>query len=250
MKLIQLNVWQGRLIKDVVAFIKEEQPDILCAQEVLDCKGTIPVPNEMFESLARIKEAGDFPYVFFAPTFSAEAAGTIYSYGNAILSRHPLQDQRTIFTNGEYTALMTDKNYQNNTRNMQIARVVTDDAKQYTIVNHHAHWELSDLGSVMSIEKMEVVAEHLRDLPKPIIFAGDLNIRGASPAMAPINELLEDLTTSHHIATTLSRLSPISRTKSVPCDHVCISKDVHVVKYTASDVLVSDHLALVCEFSL
>lgn len=250
MKLIQLNIWQGRLIKDVVTFIKDEQPDILCMQEVLDCKATVPMPNEMFESLRAIKEAGAFPYVFFAPIFSAEIAGTIYSFGNAILSRYPLQDQRTIFTNGEYIALMTPKNYQNNARNMQIARVITDSGKQFTLVNHHAHWELNDIGSVMSIEKMTVVADHLRDLPKPLIVAGDFNVTGASPAMAPIHELLEDLTTSHAITTTLSRLSPISRTKPVPCDHVCVSKDVNVKKYTASDALVSDHLALVCEFSL
>jgi exonuclease III len=48
MKLVQVNVWMGRLTPTLIKFIKDEQPDIICMQEVFVSPVEVPVPNRQF----------------------------------------------------------------------------------------------------------------------------------------------------------------------------------------------------------
>ena len=246
MKLLQLNIWEGKLLKEVLAFIDKEKPDILCLQEVYSCTGDIPLPDLMFNSLELIQQQIGYEYAFFSADFTAIYSEVPASFGIAIVSRFPLEDKQTIFTHGSYDPNLTAKSHQANTRILQTCKVNLG-GKSLSFANHHGHRELDPLGNEISVEKMKLVKAKLQELPLPLIFSGDLNIKSESPAMRVFDGFLKDLTAEHNIPSTLSQFG---KAKNVACDHILVSDDIQVMSFNVSEELISDHRALIMSFDI
>jgi len=246
MKIVQLNIWQGRFIDQVTTFLKQEQPDIICLQEVYSSRLTNPL-MPFFAGLERIQAMFPDYHVFFSPTHQMKVLGEPVAMGNAIFSRLPLSNTETIFINGQFHEFAADSELQPNTRNLQRAQVELPNGKQLTVINHHGYWEPNAIGSEITVQKMQLVADVVESSPKPVVFTGDLNISYVSPAMKPLQILLNDLTLQHQTITTLSQFGKV---KDVPCDHICISDGIIEESFTVKDNLVSDHLPLVLEFDI
>jgi endonuclease/exonuclease/phosphatase family metal-dependent hydrolase len=246
MKILQLNIWLGRLLNQVEALIEKEQPDILCLQEVLDAEGTIYLPDQVFDSLKRIKKTSGLSYDFFSPTNSFQVAGVQGHFGNAILSRYPLKHVETIFTNNAHNTIAQESDHIPNIRNLQITQVDTPDGV-VTVFNHHGHWEPNQFGSPTSVEKLQIVADQVRKQVGPIIVAGDFNVVAESDAMRVFDNLLVDLTAEHNITTTLSQFGKVS---DVACDHILINDEISPLEFRVCEELVSDHKGLIMQFDI
>lgn len=246
MKLLQLNIWLGRLLNQTEALIQKEQPDILCLQEVLDSDKTVYLPDQLFDSLRRIQKISKLPYLFFSPTNAFQIAGTQANFGNVILSKYPIQDSQTIFVHGSPNTITGPDAHIPNIRNMQIVQLDTPDGA-LTVINHHGYWEPNQFGSEVSVEKMQIVADHIKKQSGPIIFAGDLNVVAESKAMRVFDGMLTDLTAEHNVPTTLSELGKVS---GIACDHILINDLVKATGFSVCEELVSDHKGLVLEFTI
>lgn len=246
MKLVQLNIWQGRFTEQIKAFLAHEQPDIICLQEVYSSSLDTPL-MPFFNALEQIHACVPDYHVFFSPVHKFSVLGEEVQYGNAILSRLPLSDTEVFFVNGEYTVVDIAAHMDSNIRNVQRATIQLENGKKLCLINHHGYWEPSAIGSDITIEKMQKVADIITSSPRPLLFAGDLQIISDSPAMNPIKAQLRDLTGEYKLATTLSSFGKV---KGVACDHICVSEEIQVQSFEASEILVSDHLALVTEFDV
>lgn len=246
MKLLQLNIWQGKLLSQTLQLIEFLQPDLLCLQEVFNSKAIVRIPDHIFEDLNLIQEQTGYTHVYFSPTFTGIYAGIEASFGNAILSRYPLHACKTIPINGTYQHHYDPATFDMNTRNLQIVTVQSDEGN-FTLANHHAYWQPTPFGNETSLKKMQLVKENLETVDLPLVFAGDLNVIPKSPSMQLFNGFLTDLTRTHHIRSTLSE---VGKVKNVACDHVLISKGIQVKKYEVRRELVSDHRAITLDFSL
>lgn len=247
-KLIQLNMWQGRILWQVTRFLEQEQPDILCLQEAYSSKD--PAPQlDLFASVEAIQKAlPDLQYWFFAPLYSYLVDGQRVTAGNAIGSRYPIHDEQIVFVHGAYTE---DQQPVPNTRNLQSCRLGLDNGASVSILNHHAYWELDPHGSAESLAKMQRVKEIAATLPRPLIVTGDMNVLPESETMQVFKGMLEDLTETHHLETTLTVLArAFNRNNIVACDHVLVSDDVQVHDFKASDTIVSDHKPLLLTFGV
>jgi endonuclease/exonuclease/phosphatase family metal-dependent hydrolase len=235
-------------MRQVLDLISELQPDILCLQEAFSSEVEVAIPDRMLNGFEMIKEHSGLKYSFFSPTLTAIYATVPAAFGNGIISRYPLSDTRTIFINGEYVPDYNPTNYTmgNNIRNLQIVTVQTDQ-HEFALANHHAYWLPDPLGDNTTMEKMKLVKQSLESVSLPLIFSGDLNVRAESQSMRVFDNFLEDLTATHHITSTLSS---IGKAKNVACDHVMIRNGITVTDYAVCDQLVSDHLAIVCDFNL
>lgn len=248
MKLIQLNIWQGRLLRQIVDYLRQEQPDFMCLQEVYSSEIDTPL-YDFLRSYEHIQAAFPDYHGYFSACYEMSMLGQAFKFGNALFSRYPITDTETIFINNEYQTYKTFAAYVTNTRNLQRATVQLGNGKSFWLINHHAYWDPapSGVGSEKSKMKMQKVAAIVENSPGPIIFAGDLNVVPASPTMQPIQSILRDLTQTYKLPTTLSQFGKVP---NVPCDHVCVSDEVEVRSFAASDALVSDHKALVLDFEL
>lgn len=246
MKLMQINAWMGRLTPQLVQLIQAEKPDIITAQEMYDVDGPVVFPDNMFNVLEQIQAAGAFEHVFFSPVWGMEVAHRHATFGNAILSKFPFQRTETVFTHGAYNPDLTPETRVENTRNAQFA-LLDVDGHELWLTNHHAHWEITPQGSETSVERMRIVYDIVEKQTGPKIFAGDFNVLPGTPTMRLFEGLLEDLTATFQVSSTLS---PLGKVQNVACDHILVSPEVRTQNFRVIDTLVSDHKALVVEFQL
>lgn len=246
MKIIQLNIWHGKLGDLVIEFLKKERPDIVCMQEVNHIKEESTFG--MFTPIHEIQQRAGFEHSFLAPAFSYRFQNRTAQFGNAILSKFPLEHQKTVFVHNTYQERFDGDELDYNIRNMQICQVRTANGKHITIVNHHGYHIKNPQGDDQSIRAMENVADAISKLAGPIIFCGDFNVTPDSPAMQPLKaRALRNLTAEHAVPTTLSRLHFLN--KPVPCDYILVSPDIQVASFKTPDETVSDHKPLILEIA-
>lgn len=246
---MQLNLWMGKLTSQALKLIEQEQPDIICLQEVsksAEGQAEVNMPDGIFNCYEMVMRQTGYEHGFFSPTLSMSVSGIGVDFGNAIISKYPLSDQKTVFVYGEYDADPDVTVTAPNIRNMQIATMSLGD-KSFTLSNHHGYWEKNPMGSDTTVQALQKVVDELRTAAVPLVFAGDLNVQPESPAMRVFDDFLEDLTDTYKLETTLSQLG---RAKNVACDHIMVTPDVRVKDFRACDELVSDHLALILEFDI
>ncbi len=246
MRLLQINVWMGRLTRQLLPFIESYQPDIITTQEMFSADGNVGLPDNTFHLLDLVKQAGSYEHVYFSPTYEAVYAGVTVGCGNAILSRYPLRHREMFFTNGEFQKFDVSAVFESNIRNAQVVSVELP-AGQLSVVNHHGYWEPNPTGSEKTVACMAKVAERIRGLNGPLLLAGDLNINPGTPAMKLFEGLLEDLTATYNVGDTLSVLGKVP---GVAPDHILINDGVVVKDFRVLNELVSDHKALLLDFDI
>jgi len=249
MRLIQFNLWQGRLLQPAIRFLEEEKPDIICLQEVHSSQLDQPMFS-FFRSLEAIREAFPGYHDYYSPVMGFPVAGTLVQTGNAILTRFPITQARTVFVNGQYRSRHQAGDFTPgaNLRNVQVVRLNVN-GQQLTVANHHGYWERDPMGSDTTRTKLQLVANELAKEQEPIILAGDLNVSYDSPHMEPLQTMLYDLIGEHKVKTTLSILSAVPN--DIPCDHIMVSDNLRARKLiVCDDVLASDHLPLILEFDM
>lgn len=248
MKLIQLNIWQGRILRHVTHFLEKEQPDIVCLQEVY----STPDPVRWWDSFSALEAMQrSLPYMqwFFAPLYSFEVQGRKVTAGNAIGSRFPISQQKVMFTTGHFTDVNEDPI--SNVRNVQTCQLELKDGKTLSVANHHAYWDKNPAGTPDSVRCMQQVKEAVDQLPVPKVLCGDMNVRPESETMQLFKGSLANLTEIHKLTTTLTQVgAAFDRDNIVPCDHVLISPEISVQKFYASEKIISDHKALVLLFDV
>lgn len=244
MKIIQANIWGGKLGQQIIDFLAAEQPDLVCMQEVNDLEGRSGY--KFFATLNEIKEGAGLSHAFMAPTYSARYMEREISYGNAILSRLPFDSTDTIFTYREYIRNFDVVRDGGNIRNLQIASVKVD-GKPLTIMNHHG-WHVVDSkqGNAETMRQMRMIAEKIRSLRGPIILCGDFNLSPDSESLALINHELTNLSKQNGLKRTYGPLSKVDEV----CDYIFVNDKIKVNSFQMSDELISDHKALILEFDL
>ena len=249
MKIIQINAWLSGLHYQLLDFLETEDPDIICLQEIFSSNISIGIEKEKYMTFETLKSK--FGYGYFSPTWSFDRLGQKVHYGNAIISKQPIYDTKTLFTNGKYTDLtkVITKEH-TNIRNIQSCKLNID-GQQLTIVNHHGYHEPNSNGSQRSMKSMEQAIKHIKELSEPIVFCGDLNL---NPNSKPV-KLLEsstdfrNLVTENGARTTLSEVFRI-KNLNVVCDYIFTSKNIKVNNFFVSNEAISDHRALVLDFSI
>lgn len=242
MKLIQLNAWNGRIVKPLLKFLEKERADILCLQEVIDTPGKAG----LFANLDDIQSVSGLEHRFFSPVFSFNFMNRTASYGNCILSRYEITENHTLFTHAEFQESYDILEHGNNNRNLQHA-VLRVDGKRLNVVNHHAYVVHGDKrGNAVTLEQMKLVGGYIDKLSGLLVLTGDFNLTPESESLAEINRRLTNLSQKAKLATTSSPLSDRPEVR----DYIFVNDQIAVRKFSASEKIVSDHKALIVEFDL
>ncbi|HJQ08297.1 MAG TPA: endonuclease/exonuclease/phosphatase family protein [Candidatus Saccharimonadales bacterium] len=245
MKLLQLNIWQGRLLDTLVPYLEDEHPDFLCLNEVFSSQ-LQRQPFGMYGSLERIRAALPGHQYYFAPTFGFEVLGEQVQYGNAVLSRLPIATADTVFLTGAYTMLQNARSITSG-RNMQLVTVQVD-GRTLIIGNMHCSWS-NNPNTGPTATELQKVAAKVQDIQGPLILAGDCNASYDDEAMIPVQRVLYDLSGEKHVKTTFSPLSPVA--DPLPYNHILVSDHITAHRFKVEEnLLISGHLPLVLEFDI
>lgn len=242
MRLIQLNIWGGKLQYQILDLIKKQQPDIICMQEVHDLQGP---SGAVFVTLEEIKNNCDFNFSYMSPIYSSQYQQRPNSFGNATLSKIKINEEHTIFTYGEYKTNFDLTVDDFNSRNFQ--HVVLDSQPNLHVLNHHGYL-LGDTkdGNQETHRQMKKISDYIKSLKGPVIFAGDLNLAPTTNSIKEIESVLTNLPVKFGINSTYS----IFNNNNVVCDYIFVNSEVKVQDFQMSEELVSDHKALILEFDV
>ena len=243
MRVLQLNVWMGKIEGTLKRFLEDEKFDVICMQEVMYSADTTEHVKRLCFDKTRIEEAADMEYSFYSGNWGGKIANGNWEWGNLILSRIPIKETHMEFVNGEYNPDTILGEAVGNNLNIQIAKL----ANGVTIVNHHGFWRPNPVGDKNTVRAFERAAKAVKTVEGPVVMCGDLNVVHESPAMREF-DFLRDLTFENGIETTLSVLK---HNFKVPCDHILVSEDVIVKDFEVrNDALVSDHLPVIAEVEI
>lgn len=254
--LICLNIWNGgKLWEPLVAFLRQEQPDILAVQEVfLNPSPDAPKQERTVESLqAEIH----LPYASFAPAFLNIHAGREMEKGNAVLSKFPVTAGPTLFYDEPYGP--TDdsgevgQDYSHIPRNLQHVKILLpgDDsaARQVFVFNTQGIWGTDGKDTPRRLSMGEKILTAVQGCT-PAIVCGDFNVDQKSETMRRLSESLhnvfgEERTTSFQ----LEYKSDPGYTTAV-VDFLFTTPDIRVVASSSPQAMISDHLPLVMSFEV
>jgi endonuclease/exonuclease/phosphatase family metal-dependent hydrolase len=243
MKLIQLNIWGGKLQHQIPKFLSEEEPDIVCMQEVHDLKGP---SGAVFVTLDEIKQKCGFAYSYMSPTYSSTYQRRANSFGNAILTNLEIKHSQTVFTYGEYNNDfdLTEDDF--NVRNFQHV-ILSADGSDLNVLNHHGYLlpETKD-GNEETLEQMKTIASYVSKLNGPIILAGDFNLAPNSLSIKELEKVLVDLPVKYGVESTYNKFN----SNTTVSDYIFVNELVRSQKLEVSEELVSDHKALILEFDI
>jgi endonuclease/exonuclease/phosphatase family metal-dependent hydrolase len=242
MKLIQLNIWGGRLGDQLNDFLSSEKPDILCLQEAIDLdRGR----GALFTTIGEIREVVGAEYYYMSPAFSFNFMHRKAHFGNCIISKLPIATQETMFTGREYEVDFDWTKHTQNIRNLQHVQLRLPKGELLHIFNHHGHHNYTDKnGGDETVRQCAMIADKIKATSGKKILTGDFNLVPRSASLKPINNLLRNLTAEANLSTTRTVLTKMTET----CDYIFVSEDVEVKSFMPSDALVSDHMALIMEF--
>lgn len=261
MKLICLNLWGGKLLEPLLAFITAHasDTDIFCFQEMLDTD-TAPAPaNESgacVDLYARVSRALPGFHGYLAPTKEGIVFQTAVDFsvrqGLALFVREniPVTKVESVFVSGPSTGV--GKFPYSLLRNIQFAEVVAE-GRPLTIFNFHA---LLDDGNKrdtpVRLEQFRKVRDLLGGVGHAKIFCGDLNVYPDTESIRMFSEAgMKDLIKDFGVQTTRNdRYSGVKEYADYISDYAFTSPGVRVRSFTALPDEVSDHLALVLEFEL
>lgn len=239
MKILQINVWGGRIRDGLTNFIANGDYDVVCMQEAVWDEERTDFLELFVDTVDKIKKGASFEFDFRSEQygFNVLDGEAKYRCGIAILSKIPFVEieEKVILEQGNHA--ISDHRY-------TAQRAVLENG--LTVVNYHGYWQKDPLGNETSIKCMKSVAEMFKNTDSPVVMCGDLNLVSEASAMREL-DFLKDLTAENKIKTTLRN---IRFEKDVACDHILVSENVSYDNFEVINAPVSDHRALAIDIKI
>ena len=241
MKILQLNVWNGRIKGALVDFLAQNPFDLICMQEVVwldeDDKG---VHSGFFATLDDLKKASGLNYDSRSINWTLDSFNGHKLYqGNVILSREKIIEEKIITAIEGTTELKAWQDFYDHRWTAQRIKLESG----LNVVNYHGYWQKQPLGNEDTVKAMKNVAALIKEVSGPLVVCGDFNVIYDSPAMREL-DFLRDLTEENHIDNTLAGLKYGGK---VACDHILVNENIEVVDFQVVEKIISDHKGLIVE---
>jgi endonuclease/exonuclease/phosphatase family metal-dependent hydrolase len=247
LKILTLNLQHGgRLMDDILNFLKTENADILCMQEVYD--GTIPSLERRLRSMETLKEHLNYSSHFFTPAFIDRTREGNVPGGNAVLARFPGRALSTSFFNEPLTERdpylpETPESIGQIPRILQHVSLDTP-AGQINVFNVHGVWDLdgdnySDRRREMSQKIISAVSGR-----QNVILAGDTNAQPTNRAIKDIENHLTSVFGTELKSTFNMKRKTNPGYATARVDMIFVSPSIRVLEKQCHEVDVSDHLPL------
>lgn len=251
LKCMCLNLWYGGKLWDpLLRFLNQERPDILAAQEVYD--GHNPALPARYQTVERFRAELGYPYVFFSPAYGDVTPHGVVELGNAIFSRFPMTEERTVFYDVPYKSERDEErerpDFTRTPRNLQHAVFDLKDDSPLHVLNTQGIWgfdaEDNPRRSEMSNTILREIGQHT-----PVVLCGDFNVGENTETIRKIEQRLTNVFRGK-LHTTFNRKHKPETFVGAVVDMIFVSPNISVEKSFVSDADVTDHVPLVCEIRI
>lgn len=252
-KFISLNVYEGGLLFDnIFKFLKQESPDIVVFQEVMDGKD-----KSLDRNIRTIEELKSFFTdwnFYFAPEFMLVDDGLKVEIGNAIFSKFPIMKSWLNdfgIPYGEFDVNPSNGDFSTHPKNIQCCEVDIK-GQIYTVCNLHGIWGLDGGDNPARLKMSDIIVEQIKDKER-VLLAGDFNLKPNTQTIKNIEKYLtnvfkDELKSSFNLSR--KNLEKFPGYATVVVDMLFVSSDIELLTHSCPQVDVSDHLPLICEFEV
>ena len=249
-----LNIWGGHVEKPLLEFIGGQQDiDIICLQEVYHAAADRFSTEERAVNLHIFSVLGALlpeHHSIFKPVIGKSSGN---AYGICMFVKKDIEilkeGDMIIHHNPDYPAHAPSRQGPRHSRNLQWIECKKDNAI-FTVINVHGLWNGQGKSDTPErLAQSTLIRNFVDQVSTPKILCGDFNLRPETQSFKMVEEGLSNLVAKYQIPST--RTSLYSKREEQPfADYVLTCSGVSDISFSALPDEVSDHAALVLEFTL
>ena len=251
LKFIQINIFKGKYLDDLLNFLEREKPDVVSMQEVT--AGQMNACDDKSVSLYDVI-ANKLGYSGVYNGDLKLEGDPKSSFGNAVLTRLPVLGSHVEVLH-DFRAVTMHEFLSEPAIWAQVPRQVLDlivdvDGKKVHTMSWHGAWTAPPQDTEETIRQAKKIAEYLISLNEPFILGCDSNELLQSETIQTINEVAVNIMEGSGILqTTHPKIHKIVP-RGYLVDYVYTSKDIKVNSVEVPQVTISDHLPVVADLDV
>jgi endonuclease/exonuclease/phosphatase family metal-dependent hydrolase len=254
-KFLQLNIWLGKYLDRVISYIKKNNFDIVCLQEVAGGEFNHDQRN-CFNDLVR-KTGMEGQLAIYI-----NKSGDISSYiGNVVLYKreYKMQVNHVIwmkrYAEISNPAIISTRKFAPLVPRSALAILLEKNHQHVMVIDAHLAWGPTPDDAVYKKNQAKKLYHWMKThVRMPFILAGDFNLNPHTKIVTDFSRLGMNLTIKHNITNTLNPRIHYAKhlfPSGIPVDYVITDKKIRVDKFFVEEVAdLSDHFGLVAEFKL
>lgn len=235
---------------NLIAFLRQENPDVLAMQEVYDVRDPTLAPR--FRSIAVLQDALGLGHVAFAPTHNEVTDGRTLPTGNAVLARFPIARQESWFFDVPFQERYINTGRGDTHFPCNLQRVELDlDGKPFHVFNTHGIWYEHGRDNPRRLQMGQTIVDRMAGI-QPAILCGDFNVNEGTETINRLGERLHNVFAADRRTTSfnVSRKPPGTGYATAVVDFIFTTPDIKILSHRQPDVDVTDHLPLVVELEI
>ncbi len=225
MKLLSWNIWKGKNLDRVITTLKDENPDVICLQEVKE---------DDTNQAKVIAENIGYNYIYCG-AYTTERYDPPFTLGNAILTKQEITSQSCL-----QLSSLTDYQGKSDTEPRGAVICQIDDV---TFVSAHIGYPLRE------IETTDIQKKQLQNLlnatpRKKCVIAGDFNSIPQSDVVKMLEEVYKNTDNSDADTRFETREGKIKKGR---IDYIFVTSDIKFASFKITPSQASDHSLLTLE---
>ncbi|MDQ6986077.1 MAG: endonuclease/exonuclease/phosphatase family protein [Candidatus Dojkabacteria bacterium] len=262
MKLLSLNAAYFINNNDkVIDFIKTQDADIVCLQEVSrHIDESVKYEYKLKSQLDNVI-SDNYQYKFYSPCVVSNNFqkvdefyvdfGGFTEFGTYILSKNKIKYGEAVIQNGSVEYVADWSNWPNPDFARPIQTVKLDiDGQEIIVINLHGLWSKSKQGSLMTNEQSKGILRLIEKYNLPTIVCGDFNLFPNTESIRLLDAKLKNLCNEYKINTTRPSDNLHSSKDRNVVDYIFTSKEIKVNHFEVVDSNISDHLPLLLNLDI
>lgn len=248
-KFIQINIYKGKYLDELLDFLKKEEPDFIAAQEVT--YGLLNhVRDKTLNLFEVIKSRLGMEGISY---FDWKVEGDVGSLGNAVFSKYPISEHKVLVlrepTVVPLAYVESEESFPTAPRHF-IDAVCEISGKQLHVASWHGAWTAPPQDTAETLRQAQMVADYLKSLDGPFIIGCDVNSTPQSKTVGLINQVANNLMMNSGVIQTLHPKVHKIAPRGFLIDYIFISRHFRLKFLEVPQVTVSDHLPVVAELEL
>jgi len=251
MRIVTLNAWGGTLFAPLMDFIQRESKhtDVFCFQEIFSSPEKTENRGRRMNLLEElVLRLPDFDYVF-APTLSGRDHGGPVNFevafGNATFVR------RNITFTSQTIPVYDGFNPDSHGNHPRKLLAVSLEQPSVCVGNIHGLWVPTGKDDTPDrIEQSRRIIDFAASQSKPVVLAGDFNLRPETESIAMLSARFHNLVAINRVTNTRTRhYQDMEKYRDYIADYVFVSPELKIRALNVLPDIVSDHRALAVELA-
>lgn len=243
MKFLQLNLYKGKFIDTVIAWIKEQDYDVVQLQEV---SGDF-LSFDFVDCFKKIQEETAL-HGELVISWNHEGQKEAY-FGNATFFKKNilLKDRKSITLEPYQQIHYPNLPVEHHPRSA-LSLLLSYNGRDVRFINTHQAWGPTPLDTPYKMRQAEIIYEHIKDLKEPFVLSGDFNMTPETEAIKLIDSLGKNLTVQSGITNTLDPRAHRAKhlfPNGLAVDFIIVHPEIEATNASLLEKpLLSDHFGL------